>query len=178
MPNGAVPVHHPAAFENLRAETKRTKEKLKSGRTEKPVFPDMLNDSAREIEASRDYPVSDEALAELLDSVHSAGDDLRRRPFPEEIKRYRNAVKNFLHYVEKNGYAVEEQTGIKRYLNPSFTGSRKTPEAREPKRYTLIRVVDQKLEALALGLLRDQINQIELLARIDEINGLLVNLLQ
>jgi uncharacterized protein YaaR (DUF327 family) len=178
IPGGAVPFFNPAALENQKAEAKKTKEKPGAGRTRKSVFSEILNTSAGEIEAPRDYPVSDEALAELLDSVHSAGDDLKHRPFPEEIKRYKGAVKDFLRYVAKNGYAVEEQTGIKRYLNPNFTGSRKTPEAREPKRYTLIRVVDQKLEALALGLLREQINQIELLSRIDEIAGLLVDLLQ
>ncbi|MDR2404275.1 MAG: YaaR family protein [Spirochaetaceae bacterium] len=178
IPDGSLPFYNPAAFENLKAETKKTKEKSGPGRTKKPVFSDILNNSAREVGVPQDYPVSDEALAELLDTVHGTGDDLKRRPFPEEIKRYRGAVKNFLYYVTKNGYAVEEQTGIKRYLNPNFSGSRRTPEAREPKRYTLVRVVDQKLEALALGLLRDQINQIELLARIDEIAGLLVDLLQ
>lgn len=175
---GNVPFVNPAVFENLKAETKKTKEKAAPGQAKKIRFSDILNSSAREVEAPREYPVSEQALAELLDEVHGAGDDLKQRPFPEEIVQYKNAVRNFLHFVTKNGYALEEQTGIKRYLNPSFTGSRKTPEAREAKRYTLIKVVDEKLEALALGLLRDQISQIELLSRIDEINGLLVDLLQ
>jgi uncharacterized protein YaaR (DUF327 family) len=176
--DGALPFYNPAAFENLKAETKKTKEKASLRQTKKLQFADVLTTTVREVEAPEDYPVSEEALAELLDGVHSAGDDLKRRPFPEEIKQYKNAVRNFLRYVTKNNYAVEEQIGIKPYLNPNFTGSRKTPEAREPKCYTIVRVVDQKLEALALGLMRDQINQMELLTRIDEIAGLLVNLLQ
>jgi uncharacterized protein YaaR (DUF327 family) len=41
----------------------------------------------------------------------------------------------------------------------------------------LIQVVDQKLEQLAAGILTGQASQLELLARVDEIAGLLVDLL-
>jgi uncharacterized protein YaaR (DUF327 family) len=39
-------------------------------------------------------------------------------------------------------------------------------------------VVDRKLEEMAARLLSDQLSQLELLARLEEINGLLVDLLQ
>jgi len=44
------------------------------------------------------------------------------------------------------------------------------------KRFTLVKVIDEKLEALAASVLAAQKEQIAILAQIDEINGLLVNL--
>jgi len=44
------------------------------------------------------------------------------------------------------------------------------------KRFTSIRVIDQRLERLVADILQDQAEQLEILNRIDEINGLLVNL--
>jgi uncharacterized protein YaaR (DUF327 family) len=46
----------------------------------------------------------------------------------------------------------------------------------EQKQYTLIKVVDTKLEKLASYILSSQKNQIEILRGVDEIYGLLVNL--
>ncbi|MDR0450835.1 MAG: YaaR family protein [Treponema sp.] len=42
----------------------------------------------------------------------------------------------------------------------------------------MVQVVDRKLEEMAARLLSDQLSQLELLARLEEINGLLVDLLQ
>jgi len=45
------------------------------------------------------------------------------------------------------------------------------------KRFTQIRVIDQKLERLVAELLADQHRQLDILGRVNEINGLLVDLL-
>jgi uncharacterized protein YaaR (DUF327 family) len=39
-------------------------------------------------------------------------------------------------------------------------------------------VVDQKLERLAAGIMAGQVTQLEILAKVDEITGILVNLLR
>jgi uncharacterized protein YaaR (DUF327 family) len=161
FPEGNTPFFNPAAY--ARAETQKTKEKPAPRGAAKPRFAHIL-ESAQELEPPPDLPASEEAVQGLLDDVHSAGDDLKNRPFPEEIKRYKQAVRNFLHHVVENGYALEEHT--------SGAGLLKR------KKFTLVQVVDRKLEQLAAGILSGQTLQLELLARIDEIAGLLVNLLQ
>jgi uncharacterized protein YaaR (DUF327 family) len=173
FPEGIVPFLNPAAYTALKAETKKTRDKASvrdaSGGArgiQRPRFSSVLEDAERteEAEALPDYPASEEALRELLDDVHSSGDELKRRPFPEEIKQYQRAVRNFLHYVVENGYAIEERTsGV---------------NLKKRKKFTLVQVVDRKLESLAASILANQVSQIEMLARIDEIAGLLVNLLQ
>jgi uncharacterized protein YaaR (DUF327 family) len=166
FPEGTAPFLNPAAYTALKAETKRTKDKTSIRDIKRPRFSSVLKDAEQIEEAGvlPDYPASEEALRELLDDVHSSGDELKRRPFPEEIKRYKRSVRNFLHYVVENGYTIEERTSGINLL--------------KRKKFTLVQVVDRKLESLAASVLANQVTQIELLARIDEIAGLLVNLLQ
>jgi uncharacterized protein YaaR (DUF327 family) len=177
FPDGNIPFLNPA-YTGLKPETKKTKDRPQVRDAKGPRFSRILEDSTRETEGVPSYEASEEVLQELLDNVHSAGDDLKNRPFPDEIKQYKQAVRNFLHYVVENGYTVAEQAGIPQYLKPGFKGVRGSEEAKSRKPFTMVQVVDQKLEQLAAGIMLGQTNQLELLSRIDEIAGLLVNLLQ
>jgi uncharacterized protein YaaR (DUF327 family) len=162
--DGSFPAINPAAFNTLKTESKKTKGNLPLRTAKKDQFAELLRNTVREIEPPQEYPVSEETIEKLLDAVHTAGDELKDRPFPEEISRYKQAVRNFLHYVVENGYNLEEATSGVNIL--------------KRKKFIIIQVVDKKLEELALGLLKNQTSQIALLARIDEIAGLLVDLLQ
>ena len=164
FPDGTLPFFNPAAYTGLKPETKKARDRPQVRDAKGSRFSRILEDSTRETEGVPRYEASEEVLQELLDNVHSTGDDLKNRPFPDEIKKYKQAVRNFLHYVVENGYDIAEQTGGANLL--------------KRKKYTLVQVVDQKLEQLAAGILAGQTAQMELLSRIDEIAGLLVNLLQ
>jgi uncharacterized protein YaaR (DUF327 family) len=121
------------------------------------------------------------ALAGLLDSVHDAGDALSKRPFPDEIRRYRLTIRNFMRYVLDNAYGVIEEDGIPNYLKQGFNGERykRDPELRKAKnRYSTVSVIDRKLDQLAADIMAGQAGQLNLLKSIEEINGLLVDLLE
>ncbi|GHV38352.1 hypothetical protein AGMMS49546_08600 [Spirochaetia bacterium] len=171
---------NPASYANVKPETR----KADKNSARKSKFSSILESTRESAElnarlgAPQELPVSEEAVNQLLDDVRSAGDELRNRPFPEEIIRYKRAVRDFLHYVVENGYTVDEQTGIPKYLQPGFSGARSSPEARNRKKFHTVQVVDKKLEDMAAMLLTSQMNQLELLARLEEITGLLVDLLQ
>jgi uncharacterized protein YaaR (DUF327 family) len=123
---------------------------------------------------------AEEALASLLDSVYDAGDALSKRPFPDEIRRYRSTIRNFMRYVLDNAYGVKEDEGIPNYLKAGFNGERyrRDPELRKAKnRYSTVSVIDQKLDRLAADIMTGQVKQLDLLKSIEEINGLLVDLL-
>jgi uncharacterized protein YaaR (DUF327 family) len=102
------------------------------------------------------------SVEELLDEVFAAGGALKSAPTLEAIRDYRGRVQAFLRHVVDRMLEVEE------------TVSGANPARR--KRYTQIRVIDRKLEALAASVLSAQREQIGILARVDEINGLLVDL--
>ncbi|MCL2481212.1 MAG: YaaR family protein [Spirochaetaceae bacterium] len=107
----------------------------------------------------------------LLDDVHSIGEKLVEKPFASNIKEYRQAVKRFIAYVVKNAYSMETETGEKRYIkngNPSV----------KQFLWTNIKVVDEKLEKLAISILQNQKGQLTILKRIEEIEGILVDLMR
>jgi uncharacterized protein YaaR (DUF327 family) len=123
-------------------------------------------------------PASDEVITKLLDEVHSAGDVLATKPFPDEIKRYKTAVRSFMSYILENGFSAEGEMGIPHGQKAGFKGLRGSPESRERTLHTRIKVVDEKLEKLAADILGGQLKQLELLDRVEEINGLLIDMLE
>ena len=132
----------------------------------KGFFSEILQNSVREageLGSVRELEPSEEALTELMDAVHSAGSDLKERPFPGEILRYKKAVRDFMNYVVENGYAVEKIQTRRR-------------ELRNLRPHFQIQVIDRKLEELAAVILSGQATQLERVSKIDEIKGLLVDL--
>jgi uncharacterized protein len=168
---------NPAAYAQVKEE-----KKSKTSKTGKTAFSELFDDlrgkTAEEIGPLHELPVSEETVNKLMDDVRNTGDVLRSRPFPEEIMRYKQAVRNFMNYVVKNSYSVEHEEGLPNFLKPGFSGKRGTPEARKGKLYTKIQVIDKKLEDLAAMLLTSQSQQMQLVSRLEEIRGLLVDLLQ
>jgi uncharacterized protein YaaR (DUF327 family) len=110
-----------------------------------------------------DAPRQQLPLEQLLDAVHESGEALVESQSLENVRRYRQAVRSFLDFVVKTMLEVEEKT----------SGT----HVAKRKRFTQLRVIDEKLEKLVTGVLQDQHRQIELLERINEIQGLLVDLI-
>ncbi|MDR2480436.1 MAG: YaaR family protein [Treponema sp.] len=172
---------NPSAYSQVKTETKKTKGMgvQNGGKTDfSRMFEEIRGKTAEELGPLQDMPVSEETLNVLMDDVRNTGDLLRSRPFPGEMLRYKQAVRNFMHYVVENSYALEHEAGIKKYRKPGYNGPRGTPEANAQLRYTRIQVIDTKLEDLAAMLLSGQKRQLEIAARLEEIQGLLVDLLQ
>ena len=150
----------------LKAEAKKTRTKGGVSGGVRTLFSRVLENAvqeAGELGPLRELEPSDEALTELMDAVHSAGSDLKDRPFHDEILRYKRAVRDFIHYVVENGIATEKIQTPHR-------------EHRNLKPYTQIQVIDHKLEELAAAILSGQTTQLERVSKIDEIKGLLVDL--
>ncbi len=106
---------------------------------------------------------SNEGLEELLDNVHEIGEKLKRTPTMTAVKDYKQAVRDFLSYVVRHTLSVEQHES--------------GPTVLKRKRFTLIKVIDQKLERLAAGIMQEQRSQLDILRQIDEISGMLIDLL-
>jgi len=148
----------PTLERNSKQETKKTK-----GNRDRPFFSNILESFApqRELGPLKEFDPSDEALTILLDAVHSAGNELRDRPFQNEILNYKRAVRNFINYVIENAFEIEKS---------------QTRRAGRQKIYSQVRVIDRKLEELAAAILSGQTTQLQRVAKLDEIKGLLVDL--
>ena len=149
-----------AAFFSKRSE-KKTRKKAPVGRR---LFGEAVREAHEaELSADGERGRGRRSLEELLDEVHSSGSELLEAQSMAAIRRYRDAVKAFLALVKDRMLAVEQKS--------SGTGVAKR------KRFVQIQVVDRKLERLVAELLADQHRQLDILGRINEIGGLLVDLL-
>jgi len=106
---------------------------------------------------------SDAALEALLDEVYTSGQDLARNPSPENIIAYKKAVGRFIRQVVEGSVEIAETEG------------RMRKDMKKPK-YALLHVVDEKLEKLGAYVLSNQKDRLEILRKVDELHGLLVDL--
>ena len=160
----AASVINPSILNSQKPGTKKAGSRADVRQSRKTLFDRLLEDAAPEageLGALREMPPSEEALTELMDAVHSAGSDLIDRPFADEILNYKKAVRNFVHYVVQNTYVVEK-TEVRRRGKTIMN--------------IQIQVIDKKLEELAAAILSGQTRQLDRIAKVDEIKGLLVDL--
>lgn len=157
---------------DTRLRKKKDSDKSKTGKTAKTAFRSVLDkvsdekNQASAILGPGLLPELDgsETVEGLLDDVHETGEALKRDPVFGPMNGYKNAVRRFLRYVLDNSLVMEETLGIR------------NPRTMQQKKYVIIRVVDEKLESLAAHVLKNQVDQLDILRRIDEIHGLLVDL--
>jgi uncharacterized protein YaaR (DUF327 family) len=163
---GAAQSINPFLTRNLPDSAARMKKNRKADGGGKLLFSSFLREKdAGEAAAgvADDFSVENADLNGLLDDVHSCGDALKKCPFPDEIQQYKRAVKRFMQFVVHNTFDVKnEQVKIR--------GKEKV--------YTSVTVIDQKLESLAAKIMASQGEKLDILTRVHEINGLLVDLLK
>ena len=117
-----------------------------------------------------DKELENVSVEELLDNIHEAGEKLIEKPFISSIKEYKNAVRKFVGYVVRKAYDAETDIQSRRFLKngiPVF----------DEKKWVKIKVVDEKLEKLASYIVQSQKNQLTILKKIEEIEGILVDLM-
>ncbi len=143
------------------------KKSRKKGKSERSGFASLFREVREGGEAAAspagDEPLPEGALEDLLDEVHGAADALLAAPTMENVRAYRAAVRGFLKSVMDRMLGVEERTSGVNIL--------------KRKRFTQLRIVDEKLERLVRDLLQQQRRQLDILQRVNEINGMLVDLI-
>ena len=160
-----------ASFSASKTSGGKRNEKTEKNSSIRKKFSEILHKSDSELEIDSYLPAEiagmsfDDALSFLLDNVTMSADNLKRNPFKEAFADYRKKISQFMRFVVKNCYDVEESLG--------------TPSVRvpRPKKKYLVKVVDDKLDQLAREILENNIDQLKMLAKIEEINGLLVDML-
>ena len=148
----------------------QVKKNEKSRETSKSVFSQLLKEAEKEtdpplVNLSNVADLSfDNALEVLQDTLMTAADNLKQHPVPENIDAYKKAVGNFIFFVSRHAYSLSAKD------RPQKNG------IKPPPLYT-IEVINSKLDRLASDILFNQKRELSLVARVDEITGLVVNLL-
>lgn len=121
----------------------------------------------------------EEAVVYLKDKIDAAGDALKEERTLDTYKEFRESVSSFLKYMERVNYEVtsEEKKGkagrlrVYRGISPYFS------EVRKPDPYVQVKVINERMQEIASMVLQNQMNNISLLSKVDEIKGLIVNIL-
>lgn len=158
-----------ASFDLFKAD-KNTKELFTKKNERNKKFTDVLKEkfaiAGMPLAVSQEQSISlteEEYLEKLQDDVHHAGDALSDAVSSENILLYKNAIKNFVNYVLNRAYRIENV--VTSSLNPA-----------RKKAWTIVKVINKKLDTLVSDLMFNQLKKMEILQRIDEIKGLIVDL--
>jgi uncharacterized protein len=121
---------------------------------ETPSFQQMLH--------KKQSDLSQEKLQSLLGELEKHETRLSHSRTVQDLIAYKQTIRNFLQEVVQNGFSLDEHRGS-------------LPNGRE-KRLKLIKQVDEKLVELSNQVLENQATSVQLLEKMGEIKGLLVNL--
>ncbi|WP_096188511.1 YaaR family protein [Evansella halocellulosilytica] len=101
-------------------------------------------------------------LNQLLTKIDDQGKVLAQSRTVDELRKYKQLVKDFMDDAVKMGLSLEEQKGFNR--------------RGRTKVYKIVREVDRKLLDLTDAVLKEQKKGIDILDMVGEIRGLLVNI--
>ena len=103
-----------------------------------------------------------ERLNLLMAEVVMQGDKILKRMDVRDMKRYRTLIKEFMNEIVNRSHKFSRENFLDR------RGRHRV--------YGIIRLVDEKLDELAQELVSEECDKISILAKVDEIRGLLLDI--
>ncbi|MEG6520369.1 YaaR family protein [Desulfotomaculum sp. 1211_IL3151] len=116
----------------------------------KQVFSKVLENE------EKDY--AHKQLQELLDKVSVAGDNLKSAVTEENVRQYKDSIKDYLTFVLKNYHKLRHD----RSINYSTF-------------YTRVEIINREVEELTVKLLGEEKDNIDAVAEVDRIAGLIID---
>ncbi|WP_294427415.1 YaaR family protein [uncultured Treponema sp.] len=156
-----------AASQQMAQQAKKTEKK------EKSAFAMSLSHNQEKAQLmSEGLPVElagmsqEEAIVFLKDEMDMAGDELKARQSLEAMEKYRKRVSQFMKFVVKNNFE---------FIRKKRFGRNRKGKPIDP--FCQIQIIDQKLNQLANEMLILHGANLNLLAKVEEINGLIIDLM-
>ena len=119
------------------------------------VFRRTLTDLSNEMHQAR--------LTEMRNKIAEQGKRLGDRVDVREFEKYRRLIRDFLDEVVSNGYTFSREDAYASHGRHRYIAT--------------VRVVDKVLEELGKEVMKEQADRIEILHKIDDIRGLLLDLM-
>ncbi|MDE6363655.1 MAG: YaaR family protein [Lachnospiraceae bacterium] len=111
--------------------------------------------------------IQEEGLAErlnlMMEEIVMQGDKIVKRMDVRDMRRYRTLIKDFMNEIVNRSHKFSRENFLDR------RGRHRV--------YGIIRLVDEKLDELAQALVSEECDKIAILAKVDEIRGLLLDIL-
>jgi uncharacterized protein len=121
-----------------------------------------LQTNFADVMGQQDHLRTQEQLQKKLQDIHNQGERLSKSMTVREMTLYKQMIKKFLEDTLRRGVGLKETKGWDR--------------RGRTKRYKLLEEIDAALLSMGEELLDTEQGRIELLERIGEIRGLLINL--
>ncbi len=124
----------------------------------------------------------DDAAVYLADAVSMAGNDFSEEQSQENLEKFKTSVSQFIKFVIANNFDVNSYSKRRKKgtsLQPPrlfFFSDYSVPPTKRPPGVS-IEVINQKLDALARETLSAQSGNLKILAQVNEIKGLIVDLM-
>ena len=110
--------------------------------------------------------IEEEGLAErlnlMMEEIVMQGDKIVKRMDVRDMRRYRTLIKEFMNEIVNRSHKFSRENFLDR------RGRHRV--------YGIIRLVDEKLDELAQELVSEECDKIAILAKVDEIRGLLLDI--
>jgi len=104
---------------------------------------------------------AEEEAKKYLQLVLQSGNSFSRSPTHRNFQYYKDSIKKFLQFIEKGLYKIHEDMGM---------------DVDYPKLYMVADIVDEKMHQIANILMKNEKNTIQFAGRVEEINGLVLDL--
>lgn len=102
-------------------------------------------------------------LGSLMEEITAQGEKLAKKRDIRDMKRYRGLIKDFMNEIVSRSHSFSRENFLDR------KGRHRV--------YGIIRLVDENLDELAQELMKDEQDHMEILSKIGEIRGLLLDIL-
>jgi len=99
----------------------------------------------------------------MLNEISEMGKKISKHTDVRDMRKYRELIKNFLNEVV--------------YRSHSFSRENFLDKRGRHRVYGIVKLIDKNLDELAEELLKDEKDHISILAKLDEITGLLIDIL-
>lgn len=103
-----------------------------------------------------------QVCSQILEQIDDQSRILKKRLTPEGIRRYTQLVKSFMKETMKDTYEISEET------HWDASGNRRN--------FIVVKKINQALEELMDSVVNKEKSQLDLVAKLDEIRGLLLDL--
>lgn len=175
-----------SGIQNASSEVSKELKKEKINQSKKTKFVDLVKESSNEFatekaklpEEIKNLPI-EEALILLKDKLDMSGNEFANSPTTQNLELFRNNVKNFIQFLLDNNFEVTKSRP-KAKGTPSrlffFSNYSVAPPKKLPR--TQINIINQKLDELARITMLNQNKNLKLLDQVNEIKGLIVDLMQ
>lgn len=102
-------------------------------------------------------------LKKMMNDIVSQGEKISKHMDIKDMKKYRGLIKDFVNEVVNNSHQFSRENFLDR------RGRHRV--------YGLVKLVDRELDDLAQELMKEEKKSIDILARVDEIRGLLLDMI-